>query len=93
MAQSTIYGKDELLAQIKAQLPALATSKSARGWDIVLETWDDATIVKAMGRSRKIPGAIWAIEEQLKPLVAMRKEAQQEDAQADAELGGEQIAA
>jgi hypothetical protein len=72
--KTPVMTKPELLAAIKTQLPELAVKKANKGWDIVLESWDDETILKAMGRSSKLGGALWAIEWRLTPLVEMRAE-------------------
>src|ERR1700748_853905 len=94
MAQAKIMTKDGLLSAINAQLPELATKKPAKGWDIVLEPWDDETITKAMGRSTKLPGAIWAIEWRLTDLVAMRNEAQQAESEAtESEVSADDVIA
>lgn len=50
----------ELLVHVKAYL---AQAYEFDGNDIILETMSDDEMIKAMGKSRTLSGAIWAIRE------------------------------
>ena len=69
--------QDELLAGVKAHATA-NYAKEGEGWDLLIETANDDEIRKAMGRSKKLPGAIWAVQTNLEPeaLAEARQEMQ-----------------
>jgi hypothetical protein len=77
MAQSPILTQDELLTGVKAHAAA-NYDKPGEGWDFLIETANDDEIRKAMGRSKKLPGAIWAVQTNmnLKLLAEARQEMQ-----------------
>jgi hypothetical protein len=77
MAQSPIMTQDELLAGVKSHAAA-NYAKEGEGWDFLIETANDDEIRKAMGRSKKLPGAIWAVQTNLglKLLAEARQEMQ-----------------
>ncbi len=77
MAQAPVMTQDELLVAVKAHATA-NYAKKGEGWDLLIETANDDEIRKAMGRSKKLPGAIWAVQTNLslKALAAAREEVQ-----------------
>jgi hypothetical protein len=79
MAQAQIMTKAELLPLVKQQRrPWLAHRPGRRRAGTSWADWDDQTLLQSMGRSCKLPGAIWAIEWRVGPLVAMQAEAEDE---------------
>jgi hypothetical protein len=56
------FSKAELLVIVKDH--ALLNYEKG-GWDYLIECHDDAEILKAMGRSVKAAGAIWAVQTNL----------------------------
>ncbi len=59
MAKTADLTKPELLELVKQH----ATRNYEKdGWDILIECYTDEEIVKAMGRSKKESGAIWAVQ-------------------------------
>lgn len=59
MSKHPDLSKQELLVIVKEHA---ARNYEKDGWDILIETCTDEEILKAMGRSKKAAGAIWAVQ-------------------------------
>lgn len=79
-SQTKTYTQDELVTEIRGMLPKLVEDPKTknRGWDLVQECWTDEEIKAALGRSCKLSGALWAVEQRLAPVVEARQEHEEE---------------
>ena len=62
MAKELEFSKVELLEMVKDHA---VRNYEKDGWDILIECYEDNEILKAIGRSKKKSGAIWAVQTNL----------------------------